>query len=159
MGGVDGQGQACIFCVRVFATICNPSCGRSCAALGAISANFQPSHDDVESAIALDLAFEAVEEIAFEFHDLSATKACHVNMIALRATLIEVLFTLHVHEIEFIDQSMTLEKAERAIDGNAINSRIQFASVPENLRGVEVLLGGFHHAENGAPLVSQSNAA
>ena len=107
----DGQGQACIFCVTLFATICNGSWGGSGAALGAISANFQSSHDDVESAITLDLTLETVEEIALEFHDLPATQACHVNVIALGTAFVKMLLPLHVHEIEFIDQSMTLEKA------------------------------------------------
>jgi hypothetical protein len=131
----------------------------SAAALGAISANFQAAHDDVEAAIALDLSFETVEEIAFKFHDLPATQARHVNVIALRPSLIEVFLALHVHEVEFIDQAVALEEAERAIDGNAVNSGIQFAGVPENLRGIKMLFGGFDDAKNGPPLVSKTNAA
>jgi len=159
MVALDGQEEACIFCVRVFATICNALGGRSSAALGAISANFQAAHDDMEAAIALDLAFEAVEKIALEFHDLSATKTCHVNVIALRTAFVKMLFSLHVHQIEFVDQSVTLEQAEGAIDGNAVNSGIQFARVAENLRGIQMLLGGFNHNEDGTSLMCQSNAA
>ena len=57
----------------------------------------------MKAAIALDLTFETIEEIALEFHDLPATKACHVNVIALGASFVEMLLALHVHEIEFID--------------------------------------------------------
>ena len=159
MVALYGQGQACIFCVTVFATICNGSCGRSGAAFGAISANLQAAHDDVESAIALNLTFEAVEKITLEFHDLPATKACHVDVIALRTAFVKMLFPLHVHEVEFIDQPMTFEQAEGAVDGNAVNSGIQFAGMAQNLCGVEMLFSSFYHAQNSASLMRESNAA
>ncbi len=133
--------------------------GGSGTALSTVPANFQASHDNVEAAIALNLALEPVEEIAFEFHDLSTAQARHVNVVPLRTTLIKMLFPLHVHEIEFIDQSMALEKAERAIDGNAVDSRVQFARVTQNLGRVEVLLRSFYDAEDGASLMRQANAA
>ncbi len=133
--------------------------GRSGATLAAISANFQPAHHDMEAAIALNLSLETVEQIAFEFHDLSTTQARHVNVIALGTTLVIMFFSLHVHEIEFIDQAVALEKTKSAIHGNAIDSGVKLACVPENLRGIEVLLGGFHHAENRASLVSESHPA
>lgn len=71
--------------------------------MGAVSAHFEPAYDDVESAIALNLALEAIEKIALEFHDPSTAQTRHVNVVALGAPFVEVLFALHVHEIEFID--------------------------------------------------------
>ena len=112
----------------------------------------------METAIALNLAFETIEKIALEFHYLAAAQASHVDVIALRTALVKMLFPLHVHEIEFIDQSMALQKSERAIDRNAVNAGIQLACVAENLRGVEMLLSCFHHTENRASLVRQSHA-
>ena len=112
----------------------------------------------MKTAIALDLAFETIKKIALEFHYLAAAQTSHVDVIALRAAFVKMLFPLHVHEVEFIDQSMTFEKAERAINSNAVDSGIQFAGVTKNLRGVEMLLSCFHHAEDGASLVRQSHA-
>lgn len=113
----------------------------------------------MKPAIALDLTFETIEEIALEFHDLPATEAGHVNVIALGASFVEMLLPLHVHEIEFINQSMSLQQAKRAVNGNAVNPRIQFAGVAQNLRGVKMLLSGFHNAEDRASLAGEANAA
>ena len=154
-----GQEPSCIFCVGKFATVCNNLFGGSAAALGAISAHFEPAHDNVKTAIALDLTFETVEKIAFEFHDFAAPQACHVDVITLRASLVEMLLALHVHEIKFIDQTMALEQTERAIHSDAVNPGIQFACVAKNLRRIEVLLSRFHDREDGASLVSQAHAA
>jgi hypothetical protein len=129
------------------------------AALRAISADFQTTDHNVEQAIALDLAFEAVEEIALEFHDLSAAQTGHMDVIALGTAFVKMLFPLHVHEIEFINQSMAFEKPESAIDGDTVNARIEFARVAKNLCSIEVLLSSFHDAQYGPSLVRQSNAA
>ena len=65
--------EGAFFRCNLFATRCNGSehsgvrFGRCAAACATIAA------DDVESAIALDLSLEAVEQVAFEFGDLSAT--------------------------------------------------------------------------------------
>lgn len=154
-----GQGQACIFCVRKFATVCNRLFGGSAAALGAVPTDFEPAHDNVKTAIALDLALQAVEKIALKFHDFAAAQACHMNVIALWTSLVKVLFALHVHEVKFIDQAMALEQAERAINRDAVNPRIQFARVAQNLRRIEMLLRRFYDREDGASLVSQSHTA
>jgi hypothetical protein len=159
MVALGGQGQACIFCVRKPATTCNGLFGGSGAALGAISANFQPAHDDVEAAVALNLAFQAVEKITLKFHDFATAQARHMNVISLGTALVEMFFTLHVHEIEFIDQAMAFEKAESAVHRHAVDSWIEFAGVSQNLRGVEMLLRSFHHAQDRSSLMSEAYAA
>jgi hypothetical protein len=73
------------------------------SALRAIAANFQPRNHNMEAAVALNLAFKAVEEIAFELGYLSAAQARHVDVITLGPSLIVVLLTLHVHEVEFVN--------------------------------------------------------
>ena len=78
------------------------------AALSAVSADFKAADEDVEVALALDLSFEAVEQIAFKFGNLSATQASHMNVIALRPSLIKVLLALHVHQVKFVNQSVAL---------------------------------------------------
>ncbi len=63
----------------------------------------------MKTAVALNLSLKPVEQVALEFSDLSAAQACHVNVIALRTALVKVLLPLHVHQVEFVDQTMTLQ--------------------------------------------------
>jgi hypothetical protein len=113
----------------------------------------------MELTITLDLAFEPFEQIALEFGDLATSKASHVDVVALRAALVIMLFSLHVHEIEFIDQAMPLEQTQGAIDGHAVNVRIEPPSVAQDLAGVEMLFGGLDHAQDGAALPGHAQAA
>ena len=94
------------------------------AAIGAVAAYFHAADQDVKTQFALDLAFQAIEEIALEFEDFPAAQAGHVQMIALWTTLIEVLLPFQVHEIEFVHQPVPLEKLERAVNRDPINGRI-----------------------------------
>lgn len=94
-------------CFSQIAIRCNDQLvGRS--ALCAIPADFQPAHEDVKLALALDLAFEPFEQIAFEFCNFAAAQARHMNVVALRSALIKVLLALHVHKIEFVNQAVSL---------------------------------------------------
>ena len=113
----------------------------------------------MEAAVALDLSLKPVEEIAFEFRDLAAAQAGHMDVVTLRTALVVMLLSLHVHEIEFIDQAMSLEQSEGAIDGDAVDVGIKAAGVAQDLAGVEMLFSGFDHAENGATLVGHAQAA
>jgi len=129
------------------------------SALRTVAADFQPADNYVETAFALDLPFESVEQVAFELRNFSAAQAGHVDVIAVRAAFVEMLLALHVHEIEFIDQSVALEQFECAIDSYAVDARIEFARVTKDLRRVQVLLGRLYHAENGPALVGQAQPA
>jgi hypothetical protein len=133
--------------------------GRICAAIPTVTTHFQAADNDVEAAVALDLSFEAVEEIAFKFHDLATTKARHVDVIALRAPLVEMLLALHVHEIEFVNQSVALQQLQGAVNRNSIDLGIKLPGMAQNLCGIKMLLGVFDHAKNCAALPSQAKAA
>jgi hypothetical protein len=113
----------------------------------------------VELAIALDLALETVEEIAFKLRDLAAAQARHVDVIALRATLVKVFLALHVHEVEFVNQAMTLEQVEGAVYGHAVHFRINALRAAQDLARIEVLLGSLDYAENGASLTGHAQTA
>lgn len=102
----------------------------------------------MKPAIALNLTLQSIEKIAFKFGDLPATKACHVNVISLGSSLIVVLLTLQMHEIELIYKPVTLEQIERAIDRNSIDLRIQSTRLAENLAGVQMLLSGLDDTQN-----------
>jgi hypothetical protein len=82
-----------------------------------------------------------------------------VDVVALGAALEVMFFTMHVHEIEFIDQAMSFEQAEGAVDGDAVDVGIEAAGVAQDLAGVEVLFGGFDHAQDSAALAGHAQAA
>ena len=81
-----------------------------------------------------------------------------MDVIALRASFIEVLLPLHVHQVEFVHQSVPLQQLERSIDSNAVDARIYLASMPENLRRIQMLLRSLDYAKNGFALMSQTQA-
>lgn len=73
------------------------------AAFGAVAANFQPADNDVEAALALDLALQPIEKIALELRNFPAAQAGHVDVIAMRTAFVEMLLALHMHEVEFVN--------------------------------------------------------
>jgi len=113
----------------------------------------------VELTIPLDLSLEPFEQIALEFHNLAASQAGHVDVVALRTTLVIMLLSFHVHEIKFIHQAMSLEQAEGAVDSHAVNVRIKPLGVPQDLAGIEMLFGGLDYAKNRAALPGHAQAA
>ena len=133
--------------------------GRVRAALDAISADFEPTDDNLKTAVALDLPFQPVEEITLKLDDFATTQAGHVNMVALGTSLVVVLLALHMHQVELVNQPMPLQQIERPIDGHAVNAWVKLARVTENLSGIEVLLRIFDNFENRPPLVGHAQAA
>ena len=134
--------------------------GRCCSAtLAAVPADFQAGHNNVETAITLDLPFESVEEIAFEFRDFSATQACHVHVIALGPSLVVMLLSLQMHQVKFVDQAVPFQEIQGPIYGDTIDLRIDLPRFAQNLTGVQMLLCGFNDAENRAPLAGHPQAA
>jgi hypothetical protein len=129
------------------------------SALCAVTADFEARDEDVESAIPLDLSFDAVEQITLELLYATATKTGHVHMIALRTALIKVALALYVQQIEFINESLPFQQSERAIDGHAINAGIDFGGLAQDLRGVEMLTGILDDLQNDSALVRKSNSS
>ena len=80
-------------------------------------------------------------------------------MISLRASFIKMFFALQVHEIEFIDQSLALEEVKGAVDGDAIDLRIEFLGAAKNSGGIEVLLGGFDDTQDHFALAGHAKSA
>src|SRR5215472_4075484 len=62
----------------------------------AITADFKSGDEDVELAIALDLPFDAIEQITLELLHAAASQTGHVHVIALRPPLVKVAFPFHV---------------------------------------------------------------
>jgi hypothetical protein len=79
-------------------------------------------------------------------------------MIALGTTFIVVLLALQVHEVELVNQAVALEQIESAVDGHTIDLGIDPAGMAQDLAGVEVLLGGLHHTQDGATLARHAHS-
>src|SRR2546427_13130096 len=54
---------------------------------------------------------------------------------------------------------MPFEQLQGAIHGHPINSRIDLARPAKKLAGIEMLLGGFHNAEDRAALAGHTQSA
>jgi hypothetical protein len=80
-------------------------------------------------------------------------------MIARTMALIEVPVPVNVQKIELVEQAMPLEHLERAVDGYAVNARIDLLRAFENRVGGKVLLGLIHHLEQDAPLAREPYAS
>ena len=132
---------------------------RLAATIRAITATLQAGDYNMKLAVALNLPFQAVEEIAFEFRDLPAAEAGHMDVVALRTPLIKVFFPLHVHQIKFVNQTVTLEKFERAVNRDLVDARIKLSRFTQDLTGIEMLLGTLHYAQNGSTLMGHAQAA
>jgi hypothetical protein len=129
------------------------------AALGAITTDFQPGDYNMEAAVSLNLPLQAIKEIAFEFRNLAAAQARHVDVVPLWAAFVEVLLALHVHQVEFVHKSVPLQEAQSAIHGYPVNSGVHLSRVAKDLRGIKVLLRIFDNFEDGAALPGQAKAA
>jgi len=107
----------------------------------------------MEPAVPLDLAFQAIEQVALKLSDLAAAQAGHVDVIALRPAFVVMLFSLQMHQIQLVHQAVSLEQVERPVDRNPVNLGIKLATLAQCLARIQMLLYGLPHAENGAALV------
>jgi hypothetical protein len=94
------------------------------AAVGAEAAYFCAGNCDFDAAVAGDLRFELLVELAFEFADFATADAGYVNVVAWAVALVEMAVAAEVQEIELVNEAMTLQEIQRAIDGYARDSRI-----------------------------------
>jgi hypothetical protein len=131
---------------------------RVAAALGTVAADFQTRYHDVKAAVTLDLSLEPIEEVALKLKNLSAAQAGHVNVVTLRTSFVKVFFALHMHQVEFVNQSVSLQQFQGAVHGDTINTGINLAGVAEDLRSVEMLLRSLNHAENCFALVREAQS-
>ncbi len=113
----------------------------------------------MEPAVTLDLSLKPFEQIALEFHNAATAQTSHMDVVTLRTALVIMLFSLQVHKIKFIDEAMSFEQSQGAVDGYAVNARIKAARMPQDLAGIEMLFSGLDYAENGATLAGHAQAA
>ena len=94
------------------------------SALRAISADFQSSDYDMKATIPLDLSFQTIKQITLELSNLAAAQTRHMDVVPLWTPLIVVLLALHMHQVEFVDQSMAFEQTQRAVHRYTIDLRV-----------------------------------
>ena len=80
-------------------------------------------------------------------------------MITLRTPLIKMFLPLHVHEVKFINKTVPLQQLERTVNRDPIDLWVNPAGSAKDLAGVQVLVRGFYHAEDGAPLTSHAETS
>ena len=61
-------------------------------------------------------------------------------MVALGLYLVVVLFTLQMHEVEFVDQAQLLKELDCAINSGAVDVRLPPAGKFDQRAGIEMLL-------------------
>ena len=126
-------------------------------AIGAVAADFGASYCDFYLAVAFDLFFQLLEERAFYFPYFSAAQTGDVNVVAQAVAFVIVLVAANVEKVKLVDEAVALEHIERAIDGDAMDVRIDFLGAFENGSGVEVLVGVVHDLNENAALSSEAN--
>jgi len=122
------------------------------AAICADAAYFGAGDRNFDAAIVGDLTFQLLEEAGFKFTDFAAAQAGDVNVVARTVGFVVMLIAPEVQEIEFVDQAMALQEIEGAIDGDAMDVRIDALGALEDFVGGEVALGAVHHLEKDAAL-------
>jgi len=129
------------------------------AALGAIAADFRADHGNLDSAVALDLPLQLLEEAAFEFPHFAAAEAGNVDMIARCMALIEVPVAAEMEQIELVNEPVALQQINRAVNGDAVDAGIEPLRPAENVAGIEMPPRRFHHLEKHAALAGQPDPA
>ena len=68
-----------------------------------------------------------------------------------------VLITANVEEIKLVNQTVTLEHVQRAINSDAMDVRINFLGAIENCSGVQMLVSIVHDLDENTALASESD--
>jgi hypothetical protein len=128
-------------------------------AIGAIAADFCASDGNFDLAVLLDLTLHLLEEAALHFPDLPAAQARDVNVVARAVALVKMLLAVDVEKIQLVYQSHFLEHIQCAVNGDAVDLRIDALRAFENRSGVEMALGVVHHLEKDAALAREADSA
>jgi hypothetical protein len=128
-------------------------------AIGAVTADFSSRHGDLNLAVLLDLTLHLLEETALHFPYLPATQASNMDVVARAVAFVKMLLTVDVEKVEFVDQAHFLEHVERAINGDAMDLRIDALRALENGAGVEMALGTVHYLKKDTALARETDPA
>jgi hypothetical protein len=90
-------------------------------AVVADAADFGTGDGDLNVAVAGDLVFELFVEARFKFADFTAAEAGYVDVIAWAVGFVIVTVATKVEKIEFVDESLTFEEVDGAVDGDQMD--------------------------------------
>src|SRR5712675_2019068 len=69
-----------------------------------------------------------------------------------------MLIAAQMEQIQFVDQAVAFEQIDGAVDGDAMNARVEFLGAIEDSAGVEMALGVVHDFQEDFALPGQSDA-
>src|ERR1017187_945036 len=102
------------------------------------AARLYANRTDAEFALAFNLTFELFEQRTFKFLNAPALQAGQVDVLTRSFRFIVVLPAFQVHQVQFIDKSVSFKQGKGSIDGNFIKRGILiFGALPEG-DGVKV---------------------
>ncbi len=128
-------------------------------ALGAVAANFRARDGDLHVEIARDLLLQLLVQAAFEFPNLAAAQARHMNVIARTVRLVIVAVPAKMQQIQFVNKALLLQQVNRAVHRNEVDVRINLLRPGKNLIHIQVLLGIIHHLKDHAALPGHADSA
>jgi len=82
-----------------------------------------------------------------------------VNVIAGAVAFVVVTIASEVEEIEFVDEALFFQEIDGAIDGDEVDSGVDFLGAGQDLVDVEMLFGVVHYLEDHAALAGHADAA
>jgi hypothetical protein len=127
-------------------------------AMRAVAADLGASEDDFETEVTLDLFAHFQQQIAKEFFDFAAAEADDVGVLLLEASFVIVLVAIVMHQVQLIDKAAGFEELEGAIDGDAVELRVFFATELIELVGIQVLAGLIDEIEQDFALAGEPDA-
>jgi hypothetical protein len=129
------------------------------SALFAVAADFGARRGYVDAAVFFDLLFQLLVQVRLEFADGSTLQASDVDVVAGTVAFVEVLVAAQVEQVQFVNQAVAFEQVDGAVDGHAVDARVELLRAIENRSGVEMALGVVHHLEENFSLARQADAA
>lgn len=128
-------------------------------AFGAVAAHFCASYLNSHSKVALDLLHQLFIELTLKFPDLAATEACHVDVVTRAAALVIVPFPTEMKQVQLVDEPVTLQKVNRAVNRNARHFWIDSLCAAEDIACCEMLAGRLHYLQQRAALSCEADSA
>lgn len=128
-----------------------------CAAIAAQAADFGSGDADLDVAVARNLLHQIFVKLAFEFADFPAADAGDVNVVARAVAFVIVPVAAKVQQVELVNQPMSLQQVDRAVDRHRRDVRIDLVRTPEDFGRVEMAPRRLHHLQDHAALARQPN--
>jgi hypothetical protein len=129
------------------------------AAFRAIAANLQPRYRNSEGALLLHFPLELGEQDTLKLRYLATAYASHMQVFAASASLVKMPFAFHMHEIEFIYETLALQESQCAVHGNAVHPVIESLRLAQNLCCIQMAIGRLDDADDNPPLIRDADSA